>query len=224
MKLLFQLHCFFHSASPDQSSLPLFWYFSLIKDSINILVSTLIANADFFFFLEMHHCQTAFESRPVKRIDYNNGLTKFDSPLKHCKIVIKIPLEWSRLDFPKWDSQISTSLLELAMSQQVTDKCPCPKVPMQWFLWAVAQFLVTKYSNYCVPSRVQILLLLWTREWENASERIIQQLEPNCLHLSKSSYHVLARVWRTGNPPALLAVMQAGAVVTEEKQGGSSKS
>ena len=176
-KLLFQLHCFFCSASPDQSSLPLFWYFSLVKDLLNILVCTLIANA--YFFLERHHCQTAFKSRPVKCIDSNKGLTKFDSPLKNCKIVIKIPLELSRLDFSKRDSKISTRLLELEMSQRVTDKCPCTKVPRQWFLWAVAQFLVTKYSIYCVSSRVQILLLLWTREWENATKRIIQQLEPN---------------------------------------------
>ena len=131
------------------------------------------------FFLERHHCQTAFKSRPVKCIDSNKGLTKFDSPLKNCKIVIKIPLELSRLDFSKRDSKISTRLLELEMSQRVTDKCPCTKVPRQWFLWAVAQFLVTKYSIYCVSSRVQILLLLWTREWENATKRIIQQLEPN---------------------------------------------
>lgn len=169
----------------------------------------------------MHSCQTAFKNKAVKCIDSNKGLTKFDSPLKNCKIVIKIPLELSRLGFPRWDSQISTSLLELEMSQQVTYKYPCTKVPMQWFLWAVAQFLVTKYSIYCVSSRVQILLLLWMREWENATKRIIQQLEPN---LSKSSYQVLARVWRTRNPPALLVGVQMGAVVMGKKQGGSSKS
>ena len=189
MKLLFQLHCFFHSClSRSKQPPPL-----LILQSHQGLDKHPCMHIDckcwfFFFFLEMHPCQTAFESKPVKCIDSNKGLTKFDSPLKNCKIVIKIPLELSRLGFPRWDSQISTSLLELEMSQQVTDKYPCTKEPMQWFLWAVAQFLVTKYSIYCVSSRVQILLLLWTREWENATKRIIQQLEPN---LSKSSYQVL---------------------------------
>lgn len=53
------------------------------------------------------------------------------APLQNCGRAIEIPLELSVLGFPKWDSQISSSLLELVVSQKITAKRPCNGVSVK---------------------------------------------------------------------------------------------
>lgn len=57
----------------------------------------------------------------------------FKNLISPCKteIAIEISVEISMLDFPKWDSQITTSLLELVMFQKIADKCLFAGMPVK---------------------------------------------------------------------------------------------